>query len=441
MNQAIKIRGGKTLHGEVKIQGAKNAAMKHVLIPLMAPVKLTLHNTPNIGSVQNLLKLGSFFGVEHKWQGSTLVLSSTELINKELIIPAEVFFYSSNGTITIPILVSRFGSLTVEKPKSDAEVGGDQIGRSFESVIKTLKAIGIETRETTESYTFTLSDNKPFKMDIVGRSFTASVNSVYSALFRAGVSEINDTSEEPEFYDTIDCLIACGAQIEKIGKNSLRVTGGTQFKDIEYTVIIDKNDLATWLTLAVATNSELSLVSEANLNCGFMTKLYEFYTNWGVNLDMSSETKLHIDLTNINLKPVDIRAGTSPLFHSDWQQLFTPLLSRIDGVSRIVDELFPERFAQLVQLEKLGIEYKISEKLEKNVWGANLREISIFGNSKKKLKGAPMEPTDVRGDAAALIAALMAEGESTISDMGHLYRGYEHLIERLKKIGAQVELM
>jgi UDP-N-acetylglucosamine 1-carboxyvinyltransferase len=434
----LSIVGQSKLSGEVHIQGAKNSAMKHIIIPLISQMTLQLHNIPRIGSVDNLLSLVELFNVKYEWTGkNSLRVSSIDQPENDVTIPANIFYYTSGGIITIPILASRFGCCKISKGQEGDESGGDKIGRSMENIIKALKCFGIEYSEDDENHIYTLINRKPFRYEVIGNSFGASMNAILAALYKDGESTIINPSTEIELLDIIKLLKKIGAQIE-VSDGLISVIGTSNYNDAEHTNILDKNDLATWCALSVATRSQLEFVADTSFEKIDLDPLFDLYRKWGVGIHLSGDS-LNFDISNLKLKPITMRAGIYPQFHTDWQQLLAPILATIPGQSTIIDEFFPMRTKHMEELAKLGIEYEINELEEKNAWDTNLREVTITGGL--DLHANEISATDVRGGASVIIGALIANGRSRITRVEEIDRGYENLVGRLRRVGANIEVV
>jgi UDP-N-acetylglucosamine 1-carboxyvinyltransferase len=425
----IIIEGPQELSGIMKLQGSKNAAMKHLFIPLLTKGRFVINNVPDIGSIRNIIsilrKLGARVSCESK---NKIEIDSTAIKSAE-IVSSKDFFYTSAGPLLIPILVSRFNQWTIEKPKGNRELGGDQIGRSLDYVYEILKICGIETDINDSRINFRKISDKPFNRTIPQQWFMNTMILTLAALFKNGTSEIRNYIRVPEFKDFLRFLKKSGADIE-VKDDVLKVTGPCKLEGISYTNMSDRNDLVTWVAAALATNSEIEI---ANLNSKKMAlePLINILQQMEANFELSN-SKLIISKHNWELKPVDILAESYPKFCTDWQPLFAPVLMQVTGTSSIVEARFPKRLGYWQDLAKFGAEYKYFEHPDYPEKDNHPRAVKILGKNHNEFVGANVTTKNVRAGAAMVIAALASSGMSVIVDReGHIERGYENLLLQL----------
>jgi len=438
----IIINGPSKLKGKVKVQGAKNAAMKHVVIPLLTNDVFEIHNVPKIGTTKKLLELIKLQEAKIKWKRGNTITIDTHKITKGRKIPANIFFYTSGGVLTIPILASKYNKCTIEKDPKRSDYGGDQIGsRALDHIIKTLECLGIKYKETRKEHTFSRTSDRPFVYKIPVKSFSASVIATFCALFKEGTSKIITPTEEAEFDDILEFLKKAGAEIKSQG-NQLIVKGGTKLKGIEYTTMNDRQDFATWVSAALTTNSEIE-ITNIDYKKMRLEQMNDVLNKMNISLYYSQDSCL-VPAQIEKIKPTKIFAGKYPDFQTEWQVLFSPLLTQIKGKSRVVEKIFPNRMQHWRELGELGAKYKF-------VKSAILPEYPHTGPEKRppnavevtgpvSLKGAKVEAQDVRGGAALIIAGLAAQGKTEISNIDHIERGYEDIVGRLRAVGADIAI-
>lgn len=431
-SKTIVINGPCKLNGEVFLQGAKNSAMKHVLLPLIADGEYVLQNIPRNTSILSLIELVKVYGVQVEWTKENEVRMISQLLNNNQIIPADIFYHTSGGVLAIPIIASRFGACRVAVGARD-DTGGDLIGRKIGSVIDNLKNVGIEYGVRDDIASFTKSSDRPFEFTIPNRSFGATVIALYAGLFKDGVSQIITPTQVAEFDDVLDAIEAMGAGIT-YKNDTLIVNGGRSLKAITYKNMYDKNDFATWLFMALATKSDIKIVNVdyRKMKLDAFQSLFDlcdghvtFCDNW-----------CQVDGSQINLSNLDITAGLYPYFDTDAQPLISVLLTQLNGASTIRETLYPNRLQYWTELAKFGAKYEYfsdSGLPEENGWP---RAVKVFGPT--KLTCAEVVATDVRAGAAMVIAGLVAEGKTVVSGVEHIERGYENFVERLKLLGARV---
>ena len=432
----IVINGPTQLKGKVKIQGAKNSAMKHIFIPLITNGKFTLENIPRIGSTEKHIEIAKILGAKVDWSNRNTLNIDTKNVNKSQIIPKELLYYTSDANKVIPILASRFGKCQIEINPERVDRGGDQIGsRNFDEIIPTLKEFGIEAkRKISRLIEFQLNSENPFNYKAPIPSFTISVLALFCALYKKGKSIITNTTLIPEFDDMVEFLIAAGAKIKK-GNNQIEVYGPVQIKGIKYKNMYDPNDLVTWISAALATNSEIVIEGIDYTKMKLQT-LESTLVKMNINID------LHTFITNIKpqlkrIKPTEIYTGPYPVFTSEWQVLFSPLLTQIIGTSKVIETLFANRMQHWNELKKMGTVFEFFKDPKFPEEDGKPRAVKVTGP--QKLHGAKVDARDVRTGAALVIAGLIAEGKTTILNAEHINRGYEAIDKRLRQLGVEVE--
>lgn len=421
----MKIWGRNELGGSVLIQGSKNTAMKYAVLPFLGKGKFVFENIPLITSVTNLLAISESQGARVEWIDKNNFSIDTTGVNKAKRIKADDFYFTSGGVLFIPLLASRFGEMVVEKHKTRNDYGGDTIGsRTIEMVKETLKQFGIGYKENDKEIMFFLESKKMFDVTIPRKSVTVTLFAIIAAMFKEGESVIRKRPEEAQVEDVIRFLQKAGAKI-KIDKETIWIEGPGEIRGISYKNISDYNDFATWALIAVGTGSRLEL-DNVDLETMKVEPLLNLLDKWKVKKEIKNN-KCVIDPQKIKFRPVDINAGQLPMFHTDWQPLLTPVLTKIEGISTIKDTFFDNRIGHCTELGKMGMKYEII----KNKYPT----VKIFGP--RKFRGAKVVAKDVRGGGALIIAALMADGETEIEGIEHIERGYENIKERLSKIGAK----
>lgn len=432
----LTVTGPSILSGSVSIQGSKNAAMKHVLMPLLAPGIWTFHNIPRIGSVDNLLSIIEFQGATVSWASSnTVVIDSTSVAHSQPI-PSNLFHYTSGAIFVLNILTHRFGHCTLERNLARTDTGGDQIGsRELSTVFKTFEQLGISTRESSTTFELNLHSDQPFVIDVPVRSFSVSVNAVIAALFKTGTSVINSPTLEPDFYDTIRFLRQAGAQIA-IANDSITVQGPCLLQPTEFTNMYDRHDFVTFFTAALITNSQLTItnVDFSTLGLDALTAVTD---RMNIKLVFENNT-CHIPAQLETIKPTSIRAGLYPNFITEWQVLFAPLLSQLNGNSQVLETVFTNRMQHYIELGKMGVKYKFFTHPDCPEKDNNPRAVAVTGPT--KLIGTDVCAKDVRTGGALIITALAAQGITTIHNYDDIARGYENIVDRLRSVGVNTEL-
>jgi UDP-N-acetylglucosamine 1-carboxyvinyltransferase len=431
----IVIDGPTTLKGKVEIQGAKNSAMKHVVIPLISNGKYKLTNIPRISSIDNLLQIVGLQGVKYLWTEPNSLEFDSSQVTLSTQIPKELFYHTSGGAYPIPILVSRFGKCALETNPERSDYGGDQIGsRTLEMIRQTLRNLGIESKYISNILEFSLKSLDALTYKVPNGSFMASVLATFAMLFKKGKSKMVNFSRTVEFKDILDLLIIAGAKI-KFDNNDLYIYGPTELKSFNYKNMPDVHDFVTFLSAALSTNSELSIenIDYSKMN---LEKLDKKLREMNVKIQFNKysttvASQLHL------IKSVEILAGQPPIFTTEWQVLLSPLLTQISGTSSVVESFYSDRMEHWLKLGKMGAKYEFFKNPKYPEVDGQPRAVKVFGP--QKLHGAKVEAKDVRSGAALVIAGLIAGGKTEITGIENIERGYEDLVVRFEKLGANIK--
>lgn len=431
----VIIKGPSKLKGTVKVQGAKNAAMKHVLLPLLSNDISKLENIPNIGSTNKLLEIPKLFGAIIKRKNRNSFVIDTSNLKSSVIIPKEIFYYTSGAIHAIPIIASIFGSCKVEIDPDRFDTGGDQLGsRKFEYVIQNLQDGGFDYVRKGNVVEFIKVSNKPFIYEVPVRSFSASVNTLICALFKSGKSTIKNVTGEAEFEDIVRFLQKAGADIKKVNQD-LIIKGPVKLKGINFRCMYDRNDFATFISAALTTDSEIT-IRNVNYKRMKLESMQPVLDKMNIRLEFKKNScVIKSQLTNI--KPANILAGMYPRFQTEWQVLFSPLFTQIKGQSEITECIFTDRMRHWDELKKFGAIYEYFKTPKFPEKDRCPRAVKVVGPA--KLKGAQVQARDVRSGAALLIAGLAAHGTTEVSGVEHIERGYEDIIKRFQSLGADIK--
>jgi len=436
----IIINGPCKLSGKVSIQGAKNAAIRHLLAPLLTNDVFEFHNIPRIGTSETMVEIVRLQDGKIKWLDKNTLRTDTEHVSDSKPIPSEIFFATSGGIVAIPILVSRFGHCTVMNEKTRDDYGGDQIGsRKMAYVIDTFKQLGISCIQKNDTLIFKKVSDKALDFKVPVRSYSVSINAVLISLFNEGISKITEVTTEPEFTDVIELLKKMGADIKQKG-DTLFVKGKMKLHGIEYECISDRNDFATWVSAALTTNSEIE-IKNVDYKRMKLEQMDGVLQKMNISLHYSQDSCFVPSQLN-TIKPAQIRAGRFPDFQTEWQVLFSPLLTQIRGKSSVIELLYPNRMKHWEDLGKMGANYKFIKSKTDPLFPVKEGEqicnaVHVIGPV--KLNGIQVKASDVRQGACLLISALAACGQTVITGIEHIERGYENIVKRLQNLGADIE--
>lgn len=411
--QKLKIRGGTPLIGEIVTSGAKNAALPLLAAALLTAEPMVFRNVPDLADVKTMLKLLEQLGCKIEKNGHEVRIDASEITSTQATYDLVKTMRAS--ILVLCPLVARFGEAKVSLP------GGCSIGaRPVDQHIKGLKALGASI-ELEHGYVSAQSKRLQgcrIVTDMV--TVTGTENLLMAAVLAEGETIIENAAREPEVVDLANCLIAMGAKIEGAGTAQIVVQGVEKLHGTEYSVMSDRIEAGSFLVAAVATGGNV-LVK----NCDPST--------FGAVLDKLTEAGAKIEVGEDWVraaacgrpKAVDIRTAPYPAFPTDMQAQFMALDCLAEGASHVAETIFENRFMHVPELQRLGA------------------DISIDGHTAvvrgvEKLSGAPLMATDLRASAALVIAALAAEGESTVDRVYHLDRGYEKMEEKLRALGADI---
>jgi len=410
----LKIRGGKPLGGEVAISGAKNAALPILAASLLTADEFIVDNVPQLQDVATTLKLLRQMGVAAERDGATVRLKADAVTRAEA--PYEMVKTMRASILVLGPLVARFGTARVSLP------GGCAIGaRPVDQHIKGLEALGATIRIEGG---FVVAEAKRLRgtrivTDMV--TVTGTENLMMAAALADGVTVIENAAREPEVVDLADALNALGARISGAGSSAISIEGVERLHGARHRVMPDRIETGTFLTAVVAAGGEAVLRGVAPRTFdAVLDKLQE------AGADLRADGSLLRVRMSGRPRAVSLRTAPYPAFPTDMQAQFMALDCVADGVGRITETIFENRFMHVSELQRLG---------------AN---IAIEGNTAvvqgvQKLAGAPVMATDLRASACLVVAALAAEGETVVDRIYHLDRGYEAMETKLAALGAQVE--
>jgi UDP-N-acetylglucosamine 1-carboxyvinyltransferase len=411
--QKLAIQGGNRLHGEVRISGAKNAALPIMCAALLTADELHLDNMPDLHDIATMRKLLQQMGVRIALQGDQVVLSAAHIDKLEA--PYEMVKTMRAAILVLGPLVARFGEARVSLP------GGCAIGsRPVDLHIKGLQAMGAEINI---EHGYIHAQAKRLKgarifFDLV--SVTGTENLMMAAVLADGVTLLENAAREPEVVDLANCLIAMGAKIEGAGSDTISITGVEKLHGASHRVMPDRIESGTFLVAAAAVGGDITLIdARADILENVLEKLQEA----GAAIQVAGST--------INLKmgqrpkAVNIRTSPYPAFPTDMQAQFMAMNAIAEGNAMVVETIFENRFMHVQELRRLGA------------------QIDVEGNTAvikgcAQLEGATIMATDLRASACLVIAGLVAQGETIVDRIYHLDRGYEHIEAKLSALGAQI---
>ncbi len=416
MSEILRIKGGVRLEGTVSISGSKNAAVAIIPAAILGDGPSVIHNLPDIDDVYSFVRILEYLGAEVDFSGGTLKVDPRGINKYEL--PDEMVNRMRASYYLVPTLMNRLGKAVVPTP------GGCNIGnRPIDLTVNGLTSLGsrVDTAggviraEKTEAFG---GSNVYLRMPSVG----ATINTMLAAVMAPGRTTIFNAAREPHIVDTANFLNSMGARIRGAGMDMIRIDGVDHLRGSdEYWVIPDQIETGTLMIAAAATKGDVSLTGTIPTHMESLTaKLLEM----GVDVQDDDDV---IRVRSVGgHRPIDVTTAVYPGFPTDLQQPLTALMTVGWGRGSMTETIFENRFRYLDELNRMGADVR-------------LRNITAEINGVEKLWGARVTATDLRAGAALIVAALMADGESEISGVEYIKRGYEHIDEKLRRLGAQIE--
>ena len=410
----LAIQGGARLSGEIRISGAKNAALPILCAGLLTAETLRLENLPKLKDISTSLTLLGHIGMQVELDDKNSVDLQAAHLDK-LEAPYELVKTMRASILVLGPILARYGEARVSLP------GGCAIGsRPVDLHIKGLQAMGAEIHIEhgyIHAKAARLQGARIF-MDTV--TVTGTENLMMAATLANGVTVLENAAREPEVFDLAQCLIAMGAKIEGAGSDTITITGVETLHGATHKIMADRIETGTYLVAAAMTQGQIKLLgTRADTLDAVLEKLREA----GAQIDVESES-ISLSMQS-RPRAVSIKTAPYPAFPTDMQAQFMALNCIADGVSRVTETIFENRFMHVQEMQRLGADIEV----EGNT--ALVRGVD-------KLEGAVVMATDLRASASLVLAALVAEGETVIERIYHIDRGYECIEEKFSQLGARI---
>ncbi len=413
------IQGGNRLSGEVTISGAKNAALPILCASLLAETPLKLSSVAALKDIDTTIKLLGMMGVKITRNTSEVTLDASDVTSFEATY--EMVKTMRASILVLGPLLARFGTARVSLP------GGCAIGsRPVDLHIKGLQAMGAAIHIThgyIQASTLHLPNRRlqgaRYYMDVV--TVTGTENLMMAAALAEGTTVLENAAKEPEVVDLAEMLIKMGAKITGAGTDLITIVGVEKLSGTQHNVVCDRIEAGTYMVAAAMTGGEVKLLNaRADLLDAVIEKLRE------AGATVTSDANSITVKSNGKLKAVNIRTAPHPAFPTDMQAQFMALNVVAEGVAKVTETIFENRFMHVQEMQRLGA------------------DISIDGNTALVkgvdfLDGATVMATDLRASASLVLAGLVARGETVIERIYHLDRGYEHLEAKFNALGANVK--
>ncbi|MFR4955032.1 UDP-N-acetylglucosamine 1-carboxyvinyltransferase [Enterococcus gallinarum] len=414
----IVIQGNRPLKGEVTISGAKNSAVALIPAAILADSPVVLEGVPDIQDVHSLIEILEIMGVQTHFEENTLTIDPTEIVS--IPMPSGKINSLRASYYFMGALLGKFGEGVVGLP------GGCFLGpRPIDLHIKGFEALGATvTNEHGAMYLRTseagLAGERIF-LDMV--SIGATINVMLAAVKAKGKTIIENAAREPEIIDVATLLNNMGAKIRGAGTNEIRIEGVQELHGCRHSIVPDRIEAGTYLSLAAAAGEGITIknVIYEHLE-SYIAKLEEI----GVRMDIS-EDEIYV-YPSKDLKPANVKTYPYPGFATDLQQPITPLLLKANGTSEILDTIYAKRVNHIPELARMGAQATTEGNL-------------ILLNGPSQLHGAEVVASDLRAGACLVIAGLMATGTTTVFNVEYILRGYDHIIDKLTALGADIQMV
>lgn len=416
------IEGGKKLEGDVRISGAKNAALPLIAATLVVSGKHILRNVPNLRDTRTILRLMEKLGISWEREGDTLLIDSTNLSEYEA--PYDLVKTMRASVLVLGPLLARLGKAKISLPGGCA-IGARPINYHIAGFEKLGVTCTLENGYVDASISGRLQGNVIY-FDVP--SVTATENILTAAVLAEGTTTIKNAAKEPEISNLVDMLCSMGAKIEGRGTDKLTITGVDTLKPANIDIIPDRIEAGTYLIAIAATGGNGTIT---HCDPSHLPSLLEKLRATGVGITETATT-ISIDASclgteSASFKNVDITTMPYPGYPTDLQAQFMAMMTLSGGVSVVNETIFENRFMHVAELQRMGADIRIDG-----------HSAAVIGKGCKGLTGAPVMATDLRASSSLVIAGLAASGRTDISRIYHLERGYEDMVGKLTHIGAKV---
>jgi len=409
------VTGGRKLEGQIKVSGSKNAALPIIAASLLTDEPVELTNVPNIDDIATMEHILHFLGVETEFTDHTLKIHAKAVANVE--IEHELVSKLRASILLLGPLLARNGEVRLAYP------GGCVIGkRPVDAHLMALEELGAEVVEDSELLHIKCDKLAGAKFTMTEASVTATENTIMAAVLASGETVIRLAACEPHVQDLCDFLNSMGAKIDGIGTHKLKIKGVKKLKGTKHRVTSDYLEAGTLVIAAAITGGSVDIL---DVNPNHLDIFWQKLREVGVIFELG-EDMVRVQPSK-QLKAIRLQTAVFPSFPTDLQAPFATLLTQAKGTSFIFETLFDGRLQYLYELEKMGLKPKILNPYQAEITGPT------------KLKGASVASCDIRAGAAIVIAALAAEGQTEISNIYYIDRGYENLDEKLNSLGAKIE--
>ena len=409
------ITGGKPLSGEIRISGAKNAALPIIVSTLLSDEPVLIRNIPHLHDITTTMELLGRMGVSLTMDENMDVEVNPTTINS-YVAPYELVKTMRASILVLGPLLARFGEAEVSLP------GGCAIGaRPVNLHIHGLELMGADIQVEDGYIKAKCKRLKGAKIVLDVVTVTGTENLMMAAALADGTTILENAAREPEVVDLAECLNAMGAKVSGAGTDTITIEGVERMHGTTYDILPDRIETGTYLVAAAVTGGKVKLKdTDPTLLDAVISKLEEA----GAEIEMGDDW-ISLDMKGKRAKAIDVRTAPYPAFPTDMQAQFSILNAVAEGSSSITETIFENRFMHVSELKRMGADIEVNGN-------------TAYVKGVEELKCAPVMATDLRASASLVIAGLVAEGETVVERIYHIDRGYECIEEKLQQLGATI---
>ncbi len=409
------ITGGKPLNGEIRISGAKNAALPIIVATLLADDPVLVRNIPHLHDITTTMELLGRMGVSLTMDEKMDVEVNPATISS-YVAPYELVKTMRASILVLGPLLARFGEAEVSLP------GGCAIGaRPVNLHIQGLELMGADIKVEDGYIKAKCKRLKGAKIVLDVVTVTGTENLMMAACLAEGTTVLENAAREPEVVDLADCLNAMGAKVSGAGTDTITIEGVERMHGTTYDILPDRIETGTYLVAAAVTGGKVRL---KDTDPGLLDAVLGKLRDAGASIETGKDW-IELDMQGKRAKAVDIRTAPYPAFPTDMQAQFSILNAVAEGSATITETIFENRFMHVQELKRMGADIDVNGN------AAIVRGV-------EKLTSAPVMATDLRASASLVIAGLVAQGDTTVERIYHIDRGYECIEEKLQQLGATI---
>ena len=409
------IQGGKKLEGEVQISGSKNAALPIIAGTVLIKGKTTLYNVPNIQDVQTMFEIIKDIGGKVTKKNNKIIIDTSKIHTYE--IPETLMRKMRSSVILAGAIIGKYKKAKFSYP------GGCEIGsRPIDLHLKGFEKLGINIKEEYGEIICEADKIIGTQIHLDFPSVGATENIILASCLADGVTVLTNAAKEPEIEDLVKFLNKAGAKIKGAGTDRIEIIGVKKLTEVSYNIMPDRIEAGTYLVAGAITGGNIKVT---NLNSNHIEPILNKLDEAGCVLKIEKNA-VEIKAPK-RIKAVDIKTMPYPGFPTDMQSIFGALLTTAKGTSIITENIFESRYKYVQELNRMGAKI--------NVEG---RTAIIKGT--KRIQGASVVASDLRGGAALVLEGLVAKGVTQVDNVHYILRGYENIVDKLKNLGAKIYL-